>query len=163
MHTQNRRALLIAAGVAIAVVASSVWWLSGADERRVNAACGTWLEHRESLRTVLAESDEAVDRAQAAHATRTGAYFNDVDRELVALARWADLGPHVIERLDQSEGASRLERGAVTSLGFVQSGLADLHKVIEHEDPSEVAFWIPELAARFQYVDDVCLTAARSH
>jgi hypothetical protein len=158
----GRRTLLIVGGVVIAMVAATVWWLNGADERRVNAACDTWLQHRGSLRAVLTESDEAVERAENAHAASTGKYFNDVDTTRTALAQWASQSPRVLNSLDRSHGASSLERGAASSFLFVESGLTDLQKLIEGGDPEEVANWLPEVGARFQNVDDVCLSAARS-
>lgn len=158
----GRRVLLTVGGVVIAVIAASLWWLSGADERRVNTACGTWLQHRESLRTVLTESDEAVGRAEAAHAASAGEYFNGVDTSLAAIQRWEHVSPRVRDSLDRSDGASELERGAASSFFFAQSGITELHELIEHGDPDRLASWVPEVSARFQNVDDVCLVAART-
>jgi hypothetical protein len=157
----GRRTLLIVGGVVIAMVAATVWWLNGSDERRVNAACDTWLQHRGSLRAVLTESDEAAERAEAAHAASIGKYFNDVDTTRTALAQWASQSPGVLSSLDR-HGASNLERAAASSFLFVESGLTDMQKLIEDGDPEEVANWLPEIDARFQNVDDVCLAAARS-
>jgi alkanesulfonate monooxygenase SsuD/methylene tetrahydromethanopterin reductase-like flavin-dependent oxidoreductase (luciferase family) len=143
------------------MVAATMWWLSGADERRVNAACSTWLQHRGSLRTVLTESEEAVGRAEDAHAAHTGKYFNDMDAIRATLAQWASQSPRILNSLDRSDSASKLERGAASSFLYVESGLTDMRKLIEAGDPKEVADWLPEVAARFQNVDDVCLFAAR--
>lgn len=118
--------------------------------------------HRESLRTVITESDEAVGRAQAAHAASADEYFNDVDASLAALRQWESLSPAVRDSLDRSNGASALERGAISSFLFAQSGITQLREMIEHGDPDQLANWTPEVSARFQNVDDVCLAAARN-
>ncbi len=74
----SRQVVLVVGSVLTVAVAASILWLGGADERRVNAACDTWLDHRDSLRTALIGSDEAVGRAKAANAPTTGEFFNDV-------------------------------------------------------------------------------------
>lgn len=154
------RTPLLVAGLLIAV--GAVWWFSGSDERRVNAACGTYLEHRDSLRAVLTESDEAVGRATAAKAGSTVPYFNEVDRVDAWVEQWMSESPRVIDSLDQGDDASSLERGAVSSFTHVESGLTELRALLEDAAPAEVAQWLPEVAARLQNVDDVCLSAARS-
>ena len=153
--------LLIVAVVVVAVIAGSAWWLNGADERRVNAACDTWLHHRDSLRAVLTETQEAVERADSADAVSAVGYFNDVDTTRAAITQWARESPRVLESLDQSDGASQLERGATFSLDSVQSGLVELQGLIDESPPEEVAYWLPAVEAQFQNVDDVCLAAAR--
>lgn len=168
METWNRagppslRVLLIIGGLLVSLVAGGIWWLAGADERRVNAACDTWLEHRDSLRTVLTESDEAVGRATAAQASSTVGYFNDLDLVRASLEQWLNTSQRVMNSLERGDDASGLERGAVSSFGFVGSGLTEFQGLLDGDEPAEVARWLPELAARFQNVDDVCLTAARS-
>lgn len=157
-----RRVVVIVAAALVVVAAASLFWVRGADERRVNAACGTWLENRESLRTALSESDEAVGRARGAGAGGTKDYFNDFDCTSAALRQWLADSPRVIGALDGSSGASDLERGSVSAFEHVQSGIVELQQLIDHGKPTEVSTWIPEMDARLQGVDDVCLTAARS-
>ena len=60
-----RRRVVLA--VALMVVVAGAWWVRGADERRVDAACDTWLQHRESLRTAVSESEEAIGHSTNAH------------------------------------------------------------------------------------------------
>jgi hypothetical protein len=145
----------------VLVVAAGLLWMRGADERRVNDACGTWLEHRGNLRWVLSETDEAVGRAKAHGDKHARSQFNDVDRVLASIAGWQTVGPRVRHDLDGSKDASDLERGADSAFGFVDEGLGELRNLIEYGSPSELMFWLPEMSARFQNVDDVCLAAAR--
>ena len=128
----------------------------------MNAACGTWLEHRESLRAVLTESGEAVERATDAEAGDTAAYFNDVEKVGASVEQWLSETPRVLDSLDQGDDASTLERGAASAVAVVQSGLIELQALLEDADPAELGNWLPEVAARFQNLDDVCLSAARS-
>lgn len=158
----SRRWRVVGAAVLLPI-AVSVWWRTGADERRVDASCDTWLEHRESLRTAVSETDEAIGRAAADHASRIGDYYNDVDTTRAAIESWRAESPGVLDALDHDRDASRLERGAVSSLEEVESGVAELDDLIEAGRPREVALWLPELDARFQIVDDVCLAAARGN
>jgi hypothetical protein len=157
-----RRVVVIVGAALVVVVAASLFWVRGADERRVNAACGIWLEDRESLRTALSESDEAVGRARAAGAAGTKDYFNDFDSTSAALRQWLVDSPGVIGSLDRSSDSSNLERGSVSAFEHVQSGIVELQQLIDHGKPAEVSTWIPEMDARLQGVDDVCLMAARS-
>lgn len=143
------------------VLVAGMLWLRGADERRVNHACDSWLEHRGSLRWVLSETDEAVGRAQAQGKGRVSEDYNDIDRTLGYLDEWRGVGPAVRKNLDGSRDASGLERGADSAFGFVDEGLDVLADLIQNGSPSEVADWLPEMSARFQTVDDVCLAAAR--
>jgi hypothetical protein len=165
-YSRGRRSLPIrtaslAAGLSLAVGMLSAWWIAGADERRVNGACDAWLEQRESLRTAVSETEEAVGRARAAESTRTSHYFNDLDQSLAALRRWEELSPEVRSALDDRADASRIERGAASSFGFAQDGVTDLRALIERGDPMDLEHWVPEVRARFQDVDDTCLSAAR--
>jgi hypothetical protein len=156
------RTVSLAAGMSLAIGVLSAWWITGADERRVNGACDAWLEQRESLRTAVSEAEEAVGRARAAEATRTSDYFNDLDQSLAALRRWEELSPEVRSTLDDQADASRIERGAASSFDFVQEGVTDLRALIERGDAMDLEHWVPEVQARFQSVDDACLLAARS-
>ena len=158
----NRRFLLGVVAV-VALIALVTSWVRGADVRRVNDACDTWLEHRQSLRAAVAETDEATERAVHARDSRVTAQFNDIDTVRQWLTRWVATSPGVRESLDDDEDASALERGAVWSLGSVEDGVVELHRLIEEEEePHELASWLPEVEARFRSVDDVCLSAARS-
>jgi len=136
-------------------------WMRGADERRVNAACDTWLEHRGSLRWVLSETDEAVGRAEDQGLKHASHQYNDIDRTLAYIEDWQSVGPGVERKLDGSQDASGLERGADSAFGFVDEGLDVLVTLINSGRPSELADWVHEMSARFQTVDDVCLSAAR--
>jgi hypothetical protein len=152
-------------GAAVVLVTAVVatWWFTQADERRVNAACDTYLEQRELLRGALSETDEAIGRAVAAKADRTDdRYFNDADKVRSWIDRWQRESPGVIDSLDQDEDASRLDRAAVPALVFIEEGFAELESLIQESEPSEVADWLPEVAARMQNMDDTCLSAARS-
>lgn len=153
---------LATAGAGLVLIVTSWWWVSDADVRRVDGACDTWLHHRDALRAVVSETDEAVGRARAADAARAGGYFNDLDRTRTAITAWHERSPEVVSSLDDSDEASGLERGAVSTLGFIDEGLVELERLIETARPSDVAVWLPEVAGRFQILDDICLTAARS-
>ncbi|MDP3894385.1 hypothetical protein [Nocardioides sp.] len=143
------------------VAISAWWWLQSADVRRVDAACDTWLEHRESLRTAISETDEAVGRAEADGADNIPDYFNDFDSTHATLDQWRSIGAGVHDGLDGSGDASRLERGAERAFHHARSGVVSLEELIEFGSPDEVEDWLPELAWRFQSVDDSCLAAAR--
>jgi hypothetical protein len=156
--TRSRR---LTAVVALVVVAGlALWWVRTADVRRVDAACSTWLEHRESLRTVLMETVEAVERAEAERASMTGPHFNDVEREIASLERWESLSPGVREGIDDSD-PSALEQGAAGAFEHTETAVVELHRLIEHGTPQDVDSWLPEVQAVFQGVDDTCLVAAR--
>ena len=144
------------------LAAFSAWWLGGADDRRISSACDTWLEQRNSLRAVLGETEEAVGRAEAAGSTMTSQHVNNLDTTIAAIQRWNGLSPEVRASLNSGDGASRLERGAASAFGFLQSGLSELRRLLDEGDPAELSNWVPEVPARFQIVDDVCLAAARS-
>lgn len=147
----------------MALVVTATWWYVRSDERRVSAACGTYLEHRELLRGALTETNEAVERAVAAKAEVTeDEYFNDADEVRAWIDQWLRQSPGVIDSLDRDQDAGRLDRGAVASLMAVEEGLVELQTLVEGSAPSDVADWLPEVAARMQGVDDTCLSAARS-
>ncbi len=147
--------------LAAIVLAAGVMWFWGADERRVNHACDTWLEHREDLRWVVSETREAGERAQARDANHVSGQYNDLERALSCVDQWHAVGPAVLSRLHGSADASGLERGAHAAFESVDGGLTVLEDLIHNGSPSDVAEWLPEMGARFQFVDDVCLVAAR--
>jgi hypothetical protein len=161
---RSRRVIVGATVVLVsALVIAATWWCTRADERRVSAACDTYLEHRELLRAALGETDEAAERALDAKSDRTeDQYFNDADKVRSWIDQWLRESPGVIDTLDQGEDASPLERGAVQSLTFVEQGFAELQSMIQKSEPSEVIAWLPEVGARMQGFDDTCLWAARS-
>jgi hypothetical protein len=160
----SRRVVVgVAAVLVIALVTAATWWFKHADERRVNAACETYLQQRELLRSALSETDEANERAVAAKAGRPeDQYFNDADKVRSWIDQWLSESPGVIDSLDHDKDASSLDRDAVRSLTFVEEGFAELESLIEKSKPSEVADWLPEVGARMQIFDDTCLYAARS-
>lgn len=160
----SRRVVVGAAVVlVIALAIATSWWFTHADERRVNAACDTYLQQRELLRSALSEADEANERAVAAKADRTeDQYFNDADAVRSWIDQWLSESPGVIDSLDHDKDASGLERGAVFSLTLLEEGFAELQSLIEKSEPNEVADWLPEVGARMQLFDDTCLYAARS-
>lgn len=161
-----RRSRRVVVGVAalVAVVAiAAVWRHTQADERRVNAACDTYLQQRELLRNALSETGEATERAIDAKADRVETeYFNDADEVRSRIDRWLGESPGVIDSLDRDEEAGDLESGAVRLLTFVEQGFVELQSLIEKSEPSEVADWLPEVGARMQGFDDTCLWAARN-
>ena len=154
-----RRRVVLA--VALMVVVAGAWWVRGADERRVDAACDTWLQHRESLRTAVSESEEAVGRARHERARELPSHFNNADQTLADLRRWLEVSPGVRRTVDEGDDASNLERGAGSAFGFAEDGVTELLRLIEHEGPGDVADWLPAVEASFQSVDDSCLSAAR--
>jgi len=160
----SRRVVVGAAVVlVIALVTAATMWFTHADERRVNAACDTYLQQRGSLRSALSETDEATERAVGAKADRTDdQYFNDADAVRSWIDQWLRESPEVIDSLDRDKDASSLDHDAVRSLTFVAEGFAELQSLIEKSEPSEVADWLPEVGARMQIFDDTCLYAARS-
>ena len=157
------RASVVAVAAVIVLVTAAAWWFTHADERRVNAACGTYLQHRGLLRAALSETDEATERAVAARADRVDdQYFNDADQARSWVDGWLRESPGVIDSLDHDKDASRLDRGATQSLTHVEQGFVELQSLIAKTEPNEVAGWLPEMNARMQNVDDTCLWAARS-
>lgn len=134
--------------LAILVVAL-VWWVRGADERRTADACDTWLQQRGSLRTVVLESDEALERAEAEHDAQVSRHFNDLDTTLGSLRRWEDLDPSVRDALDDD---------AASVFGHVVHGVTEMRVAIEQDHADDLAFWVTdgEAAARFQMADDFC-------
>jgi len=160
-----RRGPRVIVGVVTALIigVAVTWWVTRADERRVDTACDTYLKHRENLRTVLREVDEAVGRAVAAKSRRVeDKYFNDAGQVRSWVGQWLRESPKVLASLDHNADASRLERGAVQSLRFVAAGLVELRSQLAKSQPNDVRYWLPDFAARMQMVDDSCLAAARS-
>jgi hypothetical protein len=157
----RRRVALVAAAALVLAAAAALWWMRGADERRVDAACGTWLQQRAQLRTASSESVEAAERARAAHASRAAPYFNDLESTSAALERWSGTSPAVVGSLHAGEDASEMERSTVDALRHIESGVAELRRLISHGSAAGVLDWVPELDARFQNLDDLCLIAAR--
>ena len=156
---RSRRIVVGAAAVlVIALVIAATWWYTRSDERRVNAACDTYLQQRGLLRAALSETDEATGRAVDAKADRMeDQYFNDADEVRSWIDQWLRESPSVIDSLDHDK-----DRGAVQSLTFVEQGFAELQSLIEKSEPSEVVDWLPEVGARMKGFDDTCLWAARS-
>ena len=153
--------LRLALAVVLLAVLASAWWVRGAGERRVDDACDTWLLHRDSLRTAVSESKEAVGRARDESASELPPHFNNADQTLADLRQWLAVSPGVRRTLDADDDASNLEEGAATAFRFAEDGVAELLRLIEHEGPGWVADWLPAVEASFQNVDDVCLSAAR--
>ena len=161
--THLRRRVVLVALLAVGMLTvAGVWWSAGADERRVDRACDTWLAQRAAMRTALDETDEAVGRAQAAHADRTADYFNDVDVTIGALDTWERASPQVVDELHGKAVASGVEASAVAGFAAVQEGVVQLRRLIEAGTPDDVGSWTAEVRARFQMVDDACLAAARA-
>lgn len=104
---------------------------------------------------------EAVGRAEADGDRDASRQFNNLDTTLASLERWEAVGPNAHSSLRGGDGASRLERGAESAFGFLNSGVTELHKRIKDGDSSELTAWVPEVRARFQNVDDICLAVAR--
>lgn len=157
------RRVVVGVAAALLIALAATWWITRSDERRVNAACDTYLGHREQLRGALSETDEAIERAVDAKADRTGdQYFNDADQVRSWIDQWLRDSSGVIDSLEHDKDASRLDRGAVHSLTAVEEGFVELQSLLEKSAPDEVAYWLPEVGARMQGVDDTCLSAARS-
>lgn len=147
---------------AVVSALAGTWLISRGDERRVNAACDTYLTYRADLRTTTSETLEAMERAHDANADRVGdEYFNDAEAVRSWIDRWVEESPRVVKSLNHDEGASGLERGTIRALTQVEQGLVELKSLLESAGPLVVADWLPELEARMQGVDDNCLAAAR--
>jgi hypothetical protein len=160
---RRSRSIVVGVAAALVIALAATWLFTRSDERRVNAACDTYLQHRELLRGALSETDEAIERAVDAEADRTeDQYFNDADKVRSWIDQWLRESPGVVDSLDHDKDASRLDRGAVHSLTGVEEGFVELQSLLEKSAPNEVAYWLPEVAARMQGVDDTCLSAARS-
>jgi hypothetical protein len=157
---QPRNRLWVGVTVVALLGAGFIWWRAGADVRRVNAACDAWFHDRAMLRSALLETDEAIGRAEADHAKRVGPYYNDRDETVGQLAGWYMRGADATKDLSK-DSASSLERAAQRSIAQSEEGVVVLVKYVRGEKPQVVADWLPEVAARFQNVDDVCLAAAR--
>jgi hypothetical protein len=153
---RRSRRIVFAVASILVLVAATTWWLTQADERRINAACDTYLEHRGLLRSALSETDEALGRAVDAKADRLeDQHFNDADAVRSWIDQWLREGPDVIDSLDD-------DRDTIQSLTDIEDGLVELQSLIEQSEPSELANWLPEVGARMQNFDDTCLWAARS-
>lgn len=160
---RSRRIIAVAAILVVVLVAAATWWFTHADERRVNAACDTYLKQRGLLRAALSETEEATGRAVDAKADRVeDQYFNDADEVRSWIHQWLGESPGVIDSLDHDKDASQLDRGAIQALTFVEQGFVELQTLTERSEPSEVADWLPEVSARMQGFDDTCLSTARS-
>lgn len=160
--TASRRVIIFAGLAVVAAIAGLLVWVSRADDRRVDAACGDWIRHRDSLRTAISETDEAVGRATSSHARRVERYYNDFDRTGAALDQWRSEGARLTGLLDRGAGDDGLDHDLAFALTEAGGGVAELQRLIESSEPSEVKDWLPELSARFQNVDDLCLAAARA-
>jgi hypothetical protein len=159
---RDRRFFLAVVAVLLLALAFGWWWAGGADERRIDRACGEWLKERPSLRTAVAETEEAVSRAQAADSTEAGPYFNDLDTARGALELWERRSADVRAELDEGPDSSDLERSAVLAFSAVDEGVTELRDQMAHGDLDRLLIWTAEVRARFQSVDDVCLVAARA-
>lgn len=152
----------MAAVFVLVLVAAASWWYRHADERRVDAACDSYLQQRGQLRGVLSETEEATERAVDADADRVkDRYFNDADEVRSRIDQWLLASPDIIDSLDRDKDASALDRDAVRSLTFIDEGFMELSSLIEESEPSGVAGWLPEVEARMQGFDDTCLWVAR--
>lgn len=158
--SRPRNRIWVGVVVFVAVASGLIWWKSGDDVRRVNAACDAWLQDRDMLRHALLETDEAIGRAEAEHATRIGPYYNDRDETLGQLTTWYTRGGDATKNLTK-DSESSLERAAEFSLAESASGIATLVSYVKSQEPHVVADWLTEVFARFQSMDDVCLAAAR--
>ena len=146
-----------------AVTVASALWLAGADERRVHSACGTWLEHRGQLRSAVGGAKEAAGRAAL-----DGTDVRDEHDDLELANSWVDSWRAVSPRLYDSLHGSRRSTGSGSpedilefALGQVDIGLGLLQEAVDSGRANEVEGSLDDVRARFQWVDDVCLDAAR--
>ena len=156
----NKGALV---GLLVSALAASGWWLSTGSERRVDSACGTWLEHRLGMRYVVSEYDEAAERASGSGADVRDE-LNSPDNVAGVLHGWAAASPGVRRSLDgsiRSSGATS-EENMHFALGLVDEQLDFLDEAVATGDPVRVAAELDEARGRFQGIDDICLAAARA-
>ena len=155
----NTRALV---GVVVLTVVTSGWWFATGSERRIDAACGTWLEYRPGLRGVVSEYDEAVGRA-ASSGTGIRNELNFPDVVANALDSWASASPGVRRELTGSASGSgdSPEDNLHFFLVQVDLQLESLEEAATSGDPNTVRSQLAEASARFQIIDDICLYAAR--
>ena len=150
--------MLVIAVLIIAVID----WFTERDERRVAGACETWLNHRDGLRTVISESEEAIGRAEASGHQDVGKDYNYLDATIASLDEWAAVGPATLDELQSGSDASSLEEDAEWAFEAVNEGVIRLRQLIDEGDPIWLADYLSEARARFQHVDDICGFAWRS-
>ena len=156
----NKGALI---GLLVSALTASGWWLATGGERRVDAACSAWLEHRLDLRDVVSEYDEAAGRAKGSGADVRDE-LNNPDSVTAVLAKWTAASRGVRRSLEGSieDSGDTTEESLHFFLGLVDEQLGLLDKAVATGDSIAVAAELDEASARFQAVDDICLAAART-
>lgn len=141
--------------VAVAMVA----WVRDADVRRVEAACETWLDHRDALEFALSEVEEARERA-VHHREDIRDHFNSggPDDVVATLEEWRAVAPDVVEGLGDSE----LEQDAVWAFREMTGGVERLQGHVEAGEEGELETWVDEQEARYDLVSDTCSAARRA-
>lgn len=149
---------LVAVLVVLLVVAV-VAWVRGADVRRVEAACETWLDHRGELESALWEVEEARERA-VHHREDVRDHFNydAVGDVLATLAEWQAVAPGMMADLEGSER----EQDARWAFREMTGGVERLQRHVEAGDEGELETWVDEQEARFGLVNDTCAAAWRA-
>lgn len=113
----------------------------------------------------MSETDAAVARARSARAGRVGLFYDhteSVDAGRSAARIWTSLGPRV-GRSAAGDPGPEDGRERSTRLAFERSadGVDTLMTYVRTLPPPAVEAWIPEVDARLQEIDDLCLDAAR--
>ncbi|MCD4527419.1 hypothetical protein [Nocardioides sp. cx-173] len=153
----GRRALLLLAALAVVLaVAGTLWWRSGADERRLVAACESWDENRASLTAAIAESEDAAEAAAAARAELVDAHVEDPDALDEAIDRWLVDVQAVIETLWNTGDTTPRDRELIRSFADSHAATWDLRLGLRTDTPSEVGDTLSELERRLQATDGAC-------
>ncbi|MCD4533776.1 hypothetical protein LRP67_06745 [Nocardioides sp. cx-169] len=157
----SRRALILLGALMVAVaVAGTLWWRSGADERRVAAACESWEENLPSLSAAISESEDAAEAAASARADLVHDHVEDPDALDEAIERWLSDTDAMFDKLGEDGDPTERERELLRPLAASFSATWDLRLGLRSDTPSEVGDTVSELERRLQATDDACSSSA---
>ncbi len=145
------RTRLIAAVVALVVVVAAVlWWVAGADGRRVDAACDLYDGQQGVLRGLLVDIDDAADASAAAGDTHLLPYFDNADSTLNSMRRWQATQPRVDAVLEAGDDA------AARTFADLTDSVAQVQRLVEADVAADAVTFVPDVATRLDDADRLC-------
>ena len=150
------RQRIIGAVVVVLVLAGvALWWVGGAENRRLGAACNHYYKQQGPLRAVSVEVKEAAERSADAGDTQIIPFFNDINGPLNSLRRWQSTAPRLADTLGDV-GDDGVVRDGERTFDSVTEGVAEMQRLIEDDVATAADAYVSELDARLQNADDLC-------
>ena len=156
------RQRLIGLAVVLALVASAaLWWVLGAEGRRVGSACELYEGQQEPLRGLLVQVDDAAASAADEGDTHILPYFDNADSTLNTMRRWQSTAPRVADALGEvgdagADGVEGADGEASVTFALLTDAVAEQQRLVEADVATDAAAHTAEVSAALDDADALC-------